>query len=166
MLPRYWQIIASRSCWMKFNELNGVEIDCNRNVGIINIIKKYVSLTYDKSLIALNAGWNIRSDTEEGHFNFCVPLNMLLSFCEDYKHVIVNARHELILIISRNNNNYRLEIRWQTRCLNYSKCSGKCRTLLSEINNLSMLRILESNRYQHEFSIICLICTNIFCYEI
>jgi len=69
---------------MKFNELNGVEIDCNRNVGIINIIKKYVSLTYDKSLIALNAGWNIRSDTEEGHCNFCVPLNMLLSFCEDY----------------------------------------------------------------------------------
>ena len=37
-------------------ELNGVEIDRNRNVGITSAIKNYVSLTYDKSLIALNAG--------------------------------------------------------------------------------------------------------------
>ena len=54
-------------------ELNGVEIDRNRNVGITSTIKNYVSLTYDKSLIALNAGWNTRSDTKKGHFNFCIP---------------------------------------------------------------------------------------------
>ena len=35
-------------------ELNSVEIDRNRNVGIT--IKNYVSMTYDKALIALNAG--------------------------------------------------------------------------------------------------------------
>jgi len=35
---------------------------------------------------------------EKGHFNFCVPHNTLLDFYEDYKLVIVNARHELILI--------------------------------------------------------------------
>ncbi|KYN18629.1 hypothetical protein ALC57_09068 [Trachymyrmex cornetzi] len=63
-------------------ELNGVEIDRNRNVRITSIIKNYVSMTYDKALIALNAGWNSRSDTEEGYFNFCVQLNMLLGFCE------------------------------------------------------------------------------------
>ncbi|KYN14491.1 hypothetical protein ALC57_13297 [Trachymyrmex cornetzi] len=66
-------------------ELNGVEIDRNRNVGITSTMKNYVLMTYDKTLIALNAGWNSRSDTEEGHFNFYVPLNMLLGFCEDYK---------------------------------------------------------------------------------
>ncbi|KYN06986.1 hypothetical protein ALC62_02054 [Cyphomyrmex costatus] len=86
-------------------ELNSVEIDRNRNVGITSTLKNYVSLTYDKSLIALNAEWNSRSDITEGYFNFCVPLNMLLSFCEDYKRVIVNARHELILIQARNDNN-------------------------------------------------------------
>ncbi|XP_018403529.1 PREDICTED: uncharacterized protein LOC108780350 [Cyphomyrmex costatus] len=86
-------------------ELNSVEIDRNRNVGITSTLKNYVSLTYDKSLIALNAGWNSRSDIMEGYFNFCVPLNMLLGFCEDYKRVIVNARHELILIRARNDNN-------------------------------------------------------------
>ena len=47
------------------NELNG--IDRNRNVGITSIIKNYSLTSYDKSLIALNAGWNTRSDTEEGH---------------------------------------------------------------------------------------------------
>jgi len=60
-----------------------MEIDHNRNVGIISTIKNYMSLTCDKSLIALNAGWNTRSNTEERHFNFCVPLNMLLDFCKD-----------------------------------------------------------------------------------
>ena len=60
-------------------ELNSVKIDCNRNVGITSTIKNcdVRSMMYDKTLIALNAGWNNRSDTEKGHFNF-VPLNMLL----------------------------------------------------------------------------------------
>jgi len=58
-------------------ELNGVEIDRNRNIGITSTLKNYASMTYDKALIALNAGWNFRSDTEEGYFNFCM-LNMLL----------------------------------------------------------------------------------------
>ena len=31
---------------------------------------------------------------------------MLLGFCEDYKRLIVNARHELILIRARNDYNY------------------------------------------------------------
>jgi len=39
------------------------------------------------------------------YFNFYVPLNMLLGFCEDYRRIVINARHELILIRSRNDNN-------------------------------------------------------------
>jgi len=74
-------------------ELNDVEIDRNRNVRIISTIKNYVLMMYDKALIAVNAEWNIRSDTKEGYF-----CGSLLGFCEDYKRVVVNARHELILI--------------------------------------------------------------------
>ncbi|XP_018312909.1 uncharacterized protein [Mycetomoellerius zeteki] len=85
-------------------ELNGVEIGRNGNVGDTSTLKNYVSLTYDKSLIVLKAGWNTRSDMEEGYFNFCAPLNML-GLCEDYKRVVVNARHELILIRARNDYN-------------------------------------------------------------
>jgi len=89
---------------MKF-DMNGIEIDRNRNVEITSTIKNNVSMTYGKALIALNAGWNSRSDTEKGHFNFCAPLSMLLDFYEDYKRLIVNDRHELILIRARNDYN-------------------------------------------------------------
>jgi len=38
-------------------KLNSVEIDRNKNVGITSIIKNhYISMTYDKALIALNVG--------------------------------------------------------------------------------------------------------------
>lgn len=33
-----------------------------------------------------------------------LPLSILLGFCEDYERMIVNARHELILILMRNGN--------------------------------------------------------------
>jgi len=68
-------------------ELNGVEIDHNKNFGITSTIENYVSLTYDKAIILPNTGWDIRtigSSLPQGHINFCVPLNMLLNLCEDY----------------------------------------------------------------------------------
>ncbi|XP_072751062.1 uncharacterized protein [Anoplolepis gracilipes] len=87
-------------------ELNGVEIDRNRNVGKTCTIKNYISLTHERSKILHNAAWNlVANNGSEDYFNFCVPLNMLLGFCEDYKRVVINARHELILIRSRNDNN-------------------------------------------------------------
>ncbi|KYN00123.1 PREDICTED: uncharacterized protein LOC108781541 [Cyphomyrmex costatus] len=129
-------------------ELNSVEIDRNRNVGITSTLKNYVSLTYDKSLIALNAGWNSRSDITEGYFNFCVPLNMLLGFCEDYKRVIVNARHELILIRARNDNNCILGNSATEPEVELIKVQWRMpHVMLNEITKLSMLRALESGRY-------------------
>ncbi|XP_011861480.1 PREDICTED: uncharacterized protein LOC105558418 [Vollenhovia emeryi] len=129
-------------------ELNGVEIDRIRNAGITSTIKSYVSLTYDKSQILRNAGWDILSTIPEGDFNFCVPLNMLLGFCEDYKRVVINARHELILIRARTDNNSikgdsktepeieLLKVQWRIP-----------HVMLNETNKLSLLRALESGRY-------------------
>ncbi|XP_011865812.1 PREDICTED: uncharacterized protein LOC105560908, partial [Vollenhovia emeryi] len=129
-------------------ELNGVEIDRIRNAGISSTIKSYVSLTYDKSQILRNDGWDILSTIPEGDFNFCVPLNMLLGFCEDYKRVVINARHELILIRARTDNNSikgdsktepeieLLKVQWRMP-----------HVMLNETNKLSLLRALESGRY-------------------
>ena len=55
-------------------------------------------------MILRNAGWDAQI-TAAGYFNFCVPLYVLLGFCEDYKRVVINASHELILIRVRNDNN-------------------------------------------------------------
>ncbi|KAL6256643.1 hypothetical protein P5V15_005721 [Pogonomyrmex californicus] len=85
-------------------ELDGVEIDRNRNVGVTSTLKHYVTTSSDRSVILRNAGWDAHTSAD-GYFNFCVPLYALLGFCEDYRHVIINARHELILIRSRNDNN-------------------------------------------------------------
>jgi len=81
-------------------ELDGVEIDRNRNVGITSTLKNYVTIS---SVTLRNAGWDAHTDMN-GYFNFCVPFYMLLGFCEDYKRVVINVRHELILILSRNDN--------------------------------------------------------------
>jgi len=84
-------------------ELDGVEINRNRNVGIISMLKNYVTMLFEKSVIARNVGWE-PWNPPNGYFKFYVPLNMLLGFCEDYR--VINARHELILIRLCNDNNY------------------------------------------------------------
>lgn len=88
-------------------ELNGVEIDQNRNVGHTSTLKNYVSLTENQSKMLINAGWAPENniDLNHGYFNFCIPLKNLLGFAEDYKKVIINAKHELILTRSRTDDN-------------------------------------------------------------
>ncbi|KYN41669.1 hypothetical protein ALC56_03930 [Trachymyrmex septentrionalis] len=90
----------------------------------------------------INAGWNFRSDTEEGHFKFCVPLSMLFDFCEDYKRLIVIACHELILIRAHNDYNCLVENPVSLR-LNYLKYS----TIINAVN------IEKRSLSEHEFSL-------------
>ncbi|XP_071651735.1 uncharacterized protein [Temnothorax longispinosus] len=86
------------------DNLDNMEINRCRNVGITSTLKNYVTVSSDRNVILRNAGWDPQNNAN-GYFNFCVPLNLLLGFCEDYKRVVINARHELILIQSRNDNN-------------------------------------------------------------
>ncbi|KYM83816.1 hypothetical protein ALC53_05753 [Atta colombica] len=85
-------------------EFNGVEIDRNRNEGITSKFKNYVTVLSDRNVILRNAGWDSQT-TAARYFNFCVPFYVLLGFCEDYKRMMINARHELILIRVCNDNN-------------------------------------------------------------
>ncbi|XP_011687020.1 PREDICTED: uncharacterized protein LOC105449464 [Wasmannia auropunctata] len=128
-------------------ELDGVEIDRCRNVGITSTLKHYVTTSSDRSVILRNAGWDPLT-SNEGFFNFCVPLYALLGFCEDYKRVVINARHELILIRSRNDNNCLTGDEATEPWIELSKIQWRMpHVLLNEINKLSMLRALESGRY-------------------
>ncbi|XP_029672271.1 uncharacterized protein LOC115240946 [Formica exsecta] len=129
-------------------ELDGVEIDRNRNVGITSTIKNYVSLTTEKGKILENAAWNMSHNAVEANFNFCVPLNILLGFCEDYKRVVINARHELILIRSRNDNNCIFGHVSAEADIELFKIQWRMpHVILSEVNKLSLLRALEGGRY-------------------
>lgn len=127
-------------------ELDGVEIDRNRNVGITTTLKNYVSMTTGASMRLKNAGWDTFNHMIED-FNFCVPLNML-EFCEDYKRVVINARHELILIRSRSDNNCLVGDSALEPRINLLKIQWRMpHVVLNEINKLSMLRVLESGRF-------------------
>ncbi|XP_036147515.1 uncharacterized protein LOC118647207 [Monomorium pharaonis] len=128
-------------------ELDGVEIDRNRNVGITSTLKNYATVSSDKNVILRNAGWISGWDVN-GYFNYCVPLNMLLGFCEDYRRVVINARHELILIRARNDNNSLMGSSELEPTTDIFKIQWRMpHVLLNEIHKLSMLRTLESGRY-------------------
>lgn len=81
-------------------EINGVEIDRTRYLGISSTIKNYVSLNDFESNMMRNAGWNIGKDLAMGVFNFYVPLKLLLGFAEDFTKLILNSKHDLILLMS------------------------------------------------------------------
>ncbi|KMQ90747.1 hypothetical protein RF55_9459 [Lasius niger] len=92
-------------------------------------------------------GWDTQTNANR-YLNFCVPLYMLLGFCEDYRRVVINDCHELILIRSRNDNNCLFGDLTLEPVINIFKVQWRMpHVLLSEINKLSMLRALESGRY-------------------
>lgn len=105
-------IDLNKNCMLfLFSELqyriNNEVIDHVRNPGITTLLKGIASFTPDHSNTLLNAGWgsteNLKNLVDDkGHFNFCVPLKLIFGFCEDYKKIILNARHELVLIRNRN----------------------------------------------------------------
>lgn len=91
-------------------ELNAIEIDRCRNVGLTSLMKGYASLSPGQSSIIENAGWLDVGETnrladEQGYFDVCIPLAMILGFAEDYQKIIINTKHELIITRSRNDTN-------------------------------------------------------------
>lgn len=86
-------------------ELNGMEIDNCKNVGITSLLKGNVSFTPNESLGLQTSTWNIPESNATTEFSIIIPLKMYFGFAEDYKSLIMNAKHELILTRSRNDRN-------------------------------------------------------------
>lgn len=94
-------------------DLNDVTIDSIRDVGTTSTLKGYVSYSEGESKKYQNAGWFPKTNTtnetilinNKGVFNVCVPLKMLMGFFEDYKKIILNAKQQLTLIRSNDDNN-------------------------------------------------------------
>lgn len=88
-------------------ELNGVEIDRIKNAGITTTIKSFLSMNENESKISKAWGWDIdgTKNIRSGNFSVSIPLNKVLGFAEDYNKIIMNCRHELILLRSNTNLN-------------------------------------------------------------
>lgn len=134
-------------------ELNGFQIDSIKNAGITSTLKNYISLNLDEGLVLQNAAWSPNEPIlpAVGTFNFCVPLKMLLGFAEDYKKVIVNARHELKLIRSRTNNNAVVSLT-DTVQVNIYKLQWRVpHVTLADSAKLSLIKSIQSNPIQISF---------------
>ncbi|KAL7290400.1 hypothetical protein TKK_0016091 [Trichogramma kaykai] len=103
-------------------ELNAIEIDRCKNVGLTSVMKGYPSFNKSQcDSILANAGWIWESYDEDikrveddnGYFDVFIPLSMILGFAEDYPKIIVNMKHELILTRARTNLNAVLQTQRQ-----------------------------------------------------
>lgn len=87
-------------------ELNGIEIDRIKNAGITSTMKSYVSLGNNETKHAEIWGWKIGGVSfDNNKFSGIIPLNKILGFAEDYEKILINCKHELILIRSSTNLN-------------------------------------------------------------
>lgn len=83
-------------------EINGVEVDRTRALGVTSSIKSYLSCVSDEYYCYENAGWTFKNNTSvldstSGSFSVCIPLKYWMGFFEDFKKILVNSRLELIL---------------------------------------------------------------------
>lgn len=81
-------------------EINAIEIDRCKNVGLTSLMKGWASFSSNRNLE--NAGWlDVDEEKElanaQGYFDVSIPLSMILGFAEDYRKIILNTKHELIL---------------------------------------------------------------------
>lgn len=130
-------------------ELNGVEIDRCKNVGITTTMKNFISLNTDSSLELKKAAWDPNNLNTVTTFNYCIPLNTLLGFFEDYKRVIFNARHELILIRAKDDKNalFATSNRVGNVKIELSKLQWRLpHVTLDDYTKLHYLRILQKDR--------------------
>ncbi|XP_015591674.1 uncharacterized protein LOC107266067 [Cephus cinctus] len=83
-------------------EINAIGIDRNKNVGLTSLMKGYAALSPGQRSLIENVGWlDVREREKltnpDGYFDVSIPLSLILGFPEDYRKIVINAKHELIL---------------------------------------------------------------------
>lgn len=126
-------------------EINGFEVDRCKSPGITSLLKCMVALKFtDKklyNLYTLHSGTAVLART----YQMMLPLRFVFGFCDDYNKIILNSKHELILVRNRSdinlytaplaNINFTVnKIHWKIQHVS-----------LSDAAKLSMLKTLERN---------------------
>uniref|UniRef100_A0A8D8RM82 Double jelly roll-like domain-containing protein n=1 Tax=Cacopsylla melanoneura TaxID=428564 RepID=A0A8D8RM82_9HEMI len=83
-------------------EMNNVEIDSCKEVGITSSLKAYASYSQNELKRFETTGWNKTIALGEGFtFSGYIPLKFILGFAENYEKIILNQRMDLILMRSK-----------------------------------------------------------------
>lgn len=83
-------------------EINSIEVDTCKNVGITSTLKAYPSYSENESKKYEVAGWNKAPVMKNFHFNGFIPLKFILGFAESYDKIILNQRMDLIILRATN----------------------------------------------------------------
>lgn len=86
-------------------ELNGFEIDRSKSPAITSLLKTAVACKQEDysihNLFNLNDGHQITA----GALQMILPLRFVFGFCDDFNKIVLNSKHELILVRHRSNLN-------------------------------------------------------------
>lgn len=129
-------------------EMNGIEIDRIRNAGITTTMKSLVSMNAGESKAAEVWGWNVNGfKNHNGDFSVLLPLNKLLGFAEDYRKIIINCKHELILNRSSTNFNSIVTDEENSVQLDINKIQWRMPHIrVSDPQKLSLIKQLEKDK--------------------
>lgn len=128
-------------------EINAIEIDKCKNVGLTSIMKAYPSLSPNQLKFLEISGWkneNILDDN--GNFDVLLPLSMLLGFAEDYQKIIINAKHELIITRSNVDSNAIFQTDDKTHQFTLTKIEWLMpNVILSNSRKANLLKFIEKD---------------------
>lgn len=124
-------------------EINGVEVDRCKNVGITTTLKRLTAQRLsDKPTVFMLSSFSYINITNKT-YGIILPLSFLLGFAEDYNKIILIAKHELILTRARKGTNTYIGA---NDCMKFimKKVLWKIPQItLSDTSKLKMLRYLE-----------------------
>ncbi|XP_055316115.1 uncharacterized protein LOC129575904 [Sitodiplosis mosellana] len=87
-------------------ELNGIEIDRCKSPGITSILKCMIACKSEDEKSYLLFNQYSQQNIVAGSYRVILPLRFIFGFCDDFRKIIMNSKHELILVRSRSNNNF------------------------------------------------------------
>lgn len=82
-------------------EINNVEIDRIKNPGITTPMKRSTVCTHSALRILNQSFRRTNTAVTAGTHQFIIPLREVFGFCDDYRKIIMNVKHELILVVNR-----------------------------------------------------------------
>lgn len=127
-------------------ELNNVEIDRSKNPGMTTNLKIMMAYPQTRFRMAKQMNYYKGKALEVKTYWFMIPLINVLGFCEDYNKIIMNAKHELILLRSRNDISV-YQCPTESFNIEVTKIQWKVpHVRLSDHAKLTMMRYLERNR--------------------
>ena len=134
-------------------EIGGRIVDSIKNPGIAATMKGYVSYNENEIKKHKNAGWSMDNeftcdiiDPETGSFNVCVPLRTILGFAEDFQKILINVKHELVLLRSYTDQNAVINpTEGENVSVTIDKMAWKLPHItVSDVERLDLLKIIES----------------------